>query len=187
MGHALLTKLLLPTLQRTAKETGSTPGSVRIVNLSSAGEQFAPKPDGIKFEGLKTPNAGNLGTWTRYGQSKLANILHAKALAKRYPELTCVSVHPGAVQTELLRGPLASYGSWLSYPAKIISSLFLKTVAEGAWNQTWAAVAPDVKSGAFYWPVGLTDKDSALAKDEKDVLSDKLWEWTEEELKGQTI
>lgn len=167
------------------------PGSVRIVNLSSAGEQFAPKPDGIKFDGLKMANAGGLGTWTRYGQSKLANILHARALAKRYPELTCVSVHPGAVQTELTRGPLASYGAWLSWPAKIIGYLFLKTVGEGAWNQTWAAVAPvgenGVTSGTFYWPVGLANKDSAMAKDEQGKLSEKLWEWTEKELEGQSI
>lgn len=152
---------------------------------------MAPKPDGIKFEGLKLANAGGVGTWGRYGQSKLANILYTKALAKRYPELMCVSVHPGAVQTNLTQGPIASYGAWLSWPAKIIGTLFFKTVAVGAWNQTWAAVAPvgegGVKSGAFYWPVGLTDKDSALAKDEQGVLSEKLWEWTEKELEGQSI
>lgn len=102
VGHALLTKLLLPTLQRTAK--GAPEGSVRIVNLSSMGEQMAPKPDGIKFDHLKAPNSGGINTWTRYGQSKLANVLFAKALAKRYPEIVSTSVHPGVVQTELTRG-----------------------------------------------------------------------------------
>lgn len=192
VGHALLTKLLLPTLQKTAKDQPA--GSVRIINLSSAGEQFAPKPDGIKFDSLKTPNSGGIGTWQRYGQSKLANILHAKALAKRYPDLVCVSIHPGAVQTELTRGPIASYGSWLSWPAKIIGAVFMKSVGQGAWNQTWAAVAPvaragdateGVKTGTFYWPVGLAGKDSALAKD--DALSERLWDWTEKELEGQSI
>lgn len=39
IGHAALTKLLMPTLQRTAKDGGN----VRIVNLSSAGHQMPPK------------------------------------------------------------------------------------------------------------------------------------------------
>lgn len=60
-GHALLTKLLLPTLQETAKTAPK--GSVRIVNLSSAAEAFAPKPDGIKLDHVKTPSGGGLGTW----------------------------------------------------------------------------------------------------------------------------
>lgn len=192
VGHALLTKLLLPTLQKTAK-TAPT-GSVRIVNLSSAGEMFAPKPEGIKFDQLKTPSSG-IGTWARYGQSKLANVIFAKALAKRYPDIVSVSIHPGGVQTELTRGPLASYGSWLSWPSKIIGAIFLKTVYQGALNQTWAAVAPlakaqgdgGVTNGTFYHPVGIAGKDSALAKDEQGKLADALWDWTEKELEGQQI
>jgi NAD(P)-dependent dehydrogenase (short-subunit alcohol dehydrogenase family) len=38
MGHALLTKLLLPTLLKTAEEPGS---DVRVVNLSSFGHQVS--------------------------------------------------------------------------------------------------------------------------------------------------
>jgi len=189
VGHALLTKLLLPTLQKTAKTPGVEPGSVRVVNLSSAAEAFAPKPEGIKFDHLKDASSGGIGTWARYGQSKLANIHHARALAARYPELTCVSVHPGGINTNLTSGPIASYGAWLTYPVKMLGWLFLKTVAQGALNQTWATVAPlakdgreGVKSGTFYFPVGLTGKDSKLAKDE--ALTEKLWEWTEKELAG---
>jgi len=192
VGHALLTKLLLPTLQKTAKTPGVEAGSVRVVNLSSAAENFAPKPDGIKFDHLKEANSGGIGTWARYGQSKLANIHHARALAKRYPELTCVSIHPGSINTNLTSGPVANYGSWLTYPVKLIGWLFLRPVAQGAWNQTWAAVAPlakdgqeGVKSGTFYWPVGITGKDSKLAKDE--TLTEKLWDWTEKELAGHEI
>jgi len=39
MGHALLTKLLLPTLLSTAEKLGS---DVRVINLSSEGHYFAP-------------------------------------------------------------------------------------------------------------------------------------------------
>ena len=40
MGHALLTRLLLPALRRTA----AAEGDVRVVNLSSVAEKMAAKP-----------------------------------------------------------------------------------------------------------------------------------------------
>src|ERR1700712_795182 len=94
IGHFLLTKLLLPTMLKTAAES-KTPDSVRIVNLSSDGHYHALAP-GINFEDLTHGNA-----WTRYAQSKLANLLHAKALAKRYPTIISTSVHPGTVGTKI--------------------------------------------------------------------------------------
>lgn len=54
MGHYLLTKLLLPTLLRTAK-TAKDP--VRIVNLSSVGHSSAPKA-GIVFDDVNLLNSG---------------------------------------------------------------------------------------------------------------------------------
>jgi hypothetical protein len=52
LGHALLTKLLMPTLLRTAADV---PGAdVRIVTVSSEGHNLAPK-GGIQFDKLKGP------------------------------------------------------------------------------------------------------------------------------------
>jgi len=45
-----------------------------------------------------------------YGQSKLANVLHAMEIAKRYKGVTAYSLHPGWVQSGLMKtsfGPLA--------------------------------------------------------------------------------
>jgi retinol dehydrogenase-12 len=51
LGHALLSKLLVPTMVRTAQEQ---PGAnVRIVTVSSEGHVMAPK-GGVQFEKLKT-------------------------------------------------------------------------------------------------------------------------------------
>jgi NAD(P)-dependent dehydrogenase (short-subunit alcohol dehydrogenase family) len=104
LSHWLLTSLLLPTLLETSKI--SEPGSVRIVNLTSDGHQLAPKL-GINFDdpGLESQNA-----MTRYGQSKLANMLHAKELHRRYGpngselidgkgEIWVAAVHPGHIDT----------------------------------------------------------------------------------------
>ena len=97
IGHALLTKLLLPTMLKTAEEPNA---DVRIINLSSMGHQMAPTK-GIDFDNLSLSNSS---PWTRYGQSKLANILFAKELAKRYPTITSISVHPGIIKTDVSKG-----------------------------------------------------------------------------------
>jgi NAD(P)-dependent dehydrogenase (short-subunit alcohol dehydrogenase family) len=164
---------------RTAAQASA--GSVRIVMVSSEGFSMHPK-GGIVFDKLKTSCAdigGLLGTgWTCYGQSKLANILYAAELARRYPEIVSTSIHPGVAGTEL-------YDS-LNFAIKILSWVanlgHIMTPAEGARNQLWAATADkaEVKSGAYYEPVGVLgtgDKESS-----SEELARELWEWTEKEL-----
>jgi NAD(P)-dependent dehydrogenase (short-subunit alcohol dehydrogenase family) len=81
-------------LQRTIEKADK--GSVRIVNVSSDGHaKLAPK-EGIVFSDM---NMKNFSVWARYGHSKLANVLHAKELAKRYPDILTFSLHPGTVKT----------------------------------------------------------------------------------------
>jgi NAD(P)-dependent dehydrogenase (short-subunit alcohol dehydrogenase family) len=96
LSHFLLTHLLLPTLLSTA--ITSPPGTVRIVNVSSSGHaQLAPK-DGTNLDDL---NLKDKSTWTRYGHSKLCQVLHAKYLAEKFGSkgLVAVSLHPGTVKT----------------------------------------------------------------------------------------
>jgi NAD(P)-dependent dehydrogenase (short-subunit alcohol dehydrogenase family) len=96
LSHFLLTHLLLPTLFSTA--TTAPPGTVRIINVSSSGHaQLAPK-DGINLNDL---NLKDKSTWTRYGHSKLCQVLHAKSLAEKFGSkgLVAVSLHPGTVKT----------------------------------------------------------------------------------------
>jgi NAD(P)-dependent dehydrogenase (short-subunit alcohol dehydrogenase family) len=99
MSHFLLTKELLQTLQATA--ASSLPGEVRVVNISSFGYSMAPK-EGIAFDDISLKSSkGSL--WTLYGQSKLANILHAQEVARRYGTgdhpILSISVDPGMVKT----------------------------------------------------------------------------------------
>lgn len=180
LGHALLIKLLLPILLSTAEQLES---DVRIVSMSSSAHATTPKK-GIELDTLKTSQK-SLGpiyqpsNFTRYGQSKLANMLYTAELATRYPNITSVSVHPGFVRTEMVSGAsfldrtivsMASGGNWT-------------TVEEGPYNQTWAATTAKghLKNGAYYEPIGVqVNSSSAHAKDR--VLSQKLWDWTEQEL-----
>ncbi|KAL5118221.1 hypothetical protein ACEQ8H_003893 [Pleosporales sp. CAS-2024a] len=183
MGHALLTKLLLPVLLDTAKQPGA---DVRIVTLSSMGHHMTP-PHGII---LRDQHALQLvTTWRRYGASKLANILYTRALAQRYPQITCVSVHPGVILTDLFNhvrsNPLLKLGIWLyGWIARFLPGHYTSAV-EGALNQTWCAtVAKDeLENGAFYTPVGVKNLGSKWAQSKE--LEKKLWEYTEEELLRQ--
>lgn len=185
VGHALLTKLLMPTLLKTSRRVEKP--DVRIVVLTSDVLALANPVVGIKFETIKTDGA-DINTWTRYGQSKLANALFARELAKRYPEIKAVAVHPGGVDTNLLL-PFAESLGIFNAAATMVVRPFLKTVEMGARNQVWATVSKDVENGEWYVPVGIKGtrkvRGTDLARD--DNLASKLWEWTEKELEGQEI
>ncbi|KAM5343307.1 hypothetical protein ACJ41O_014273 [Fusarium nematophilum] len=178
MGHALLTKLLLPTLKKTAAAT-TPPQGVRVVTLASSAETMAPATDTYNFDKLKTDMAA-ISTITRYGISKIANIHYAREFARHNPDILSVSVHPGVVNTNLTSGPAASWPILRLFLP--LFSPFITNVATGTKNQLWAAVSPDVKSGEFYYPVGTLGKGSKLSKD--NALAEELWNWTEMELEG---
>lgn len=172
IGHALLTKLLLPTLIKTAE----LPVSIRIINVSSIAQSMAP-PGGITFNTDKLCKLNNL---RQYGQSKLANVLFTKGLAKRYPQITSVAVHPGLVLTDLYVAADKS-NFVVKMAMNYIAPLFFQLPMEGAYNQLWAATAPkhQVANGRYYLPVGKLTGGSSYARDEE--LVDDLWDWTEEQ------
>lgn len=177
LGHALLIQKFLPLLLRTA-ETGA---DVRIILLTSMGFRMHPS-GGVVFKDLKTKqDFGAFGSWIRYGQSKLANLLYARELAHRYPAITSVSVHPGVVNTGLVDN--LSFGNW----AFVYVTSFGKLLkpSEGTYNQLWAATCPKskLKNGQFYEPVGvLSTKLDKTAHD--DALATQLWEWTDKALEA---
>ncbi|KJZ77900.1 hypothetical protein HIM_02537 [Hirsutella minnesotensis 3608] len=172
MGHALLTKLLMPILNKTAEEPDA---DVRVVSLASVAHSGCPK-EGIVFESLKT-DASDMATFMRYGQSKIANIFFAKQLAKLNPQLTVCSVHPGIVSTNLMS---RASGVWAPTRFLVDNFYFTTPVYEGAKNQLWASVSKDVRSGEYYEPIGTTGKGIPISR--SDDLAEKLWDWTEAEL-----
>lgn len=173
-GHFHLTKLLLPILLKTAEEAGS---DVRIVALSSAAHILAPKFETI----LDQEELKKAHSTVRYGASKAANIIFAAELARRYPSITSVAVHPGVILTDLYdalnsRSLLANVGF------KVLG-VFGSTVTQGASNSLWAAAGvkkEDIRNGAYYAPVGiLKDQNKWSTNVDKGKC---LWEWTEAEL-----
>lgn len=113
ISHWLLTYHLLPSIQAAA--AASPPGTVRIVNVSSQAHHNAPSY-GINLADVNENVGLIMGPVKRYGASKLANILHAKELHKRYGmpeagksnegpsdgEIWTASINPGRVDTCVL-------------------------------------------------------------------------------------
>ena len=173
MGHALLIQLLLPVLQETAKSNPET----RVINLSSASELFAPT-DIYKLDELKTKMT-HRSTQARYSISKIANIHYTSALAHRYTDIKFISLHPGMVATNLHHN---ASGMFLKPFLNLAFSAFAAPAHRGALNQLWASVSPDVKTGEYYAPVGVSGKGSKLSRNRE--LQDLLWDWTQDEIKG---
>ncbi|KAF2454557.1 hypothetical protein BDY21DRAFT_290817 [Lineolata rhizophorae] len=173
VGHALLTKLLLPTLQRTAEEAGS---DVRVINVTSAGHMMAPA-SGVE---LDMDALEKVNTMKRYGNSKLANILFAREFARRYPSITSVAVHPGVIFTDLYQS-LGEKNFLLRWGTKLSAPFVMGTPQAGAKNQLWAATVPkaELENGAYYVPIGSKSGGTNLSRDPEQAK--KLWEWTENE------
>jgi NAD(P)-dependent dehydrogenase (short-subunit alcohol dehydrogenase family) len=148
LGHFLLTELLLDTLKKSAP--------ARVVAVSSCYHDKAMGREGvIVLDDLHFENRKYDG-WLSYAQSKLANLLHAKQLAKRLEGtgVTAVSVHPGWVRTELLRHSMPSWMQSVARP--FMRMMGMIEPWEGAQTTLYAALAPDVADhpGAFYSQTG---------------------------------
>lgn len=194
LAHWLLTKHLLPLMLQSAKSL--PPGSVRIVNLTSSGHLRAPK-GGINF---KDTSLKENSAWDRYGQSKLANILHTKTLHKTYGpgspsarngdgEVWVSCVHPGMVETNLASS-VEDTGSIMMWFFSIVRWLGLIWPADkGSWNSLFCAASCDMKaeqSGGYMENFGRFGEpwwQSGAAKDEK--LAESLEEWTGELMRKQ--
>ncbi|MEM6291291.1 MAG: SDR family oxidoreductase [Myxococcota bacterium] len=181
LGHFLLSELLVDALKKGAP--------ARIVNVSSCFHDKAVGREGrIVLEDLHFETRSYDG-WEAYAQSKLANVLHAKGLAKRLEGsgVTAVSVHPGWVRTNLARH---SMPVWIQdYVLRPIFRLMgMIEPWEGAQSSLYAALADDVEenAGGYYSQLGLY-RDKAFNKGgwpmespnpnaSDDALADALWD-----------
>ncbi|KAL8141631.1 hypothetical protein V2J09_014663 [Rumex salicifolius] len=170
LGHFLLTNLLLDTMKRTAQESNV---EGRIVIVSSKAHTWADRK-GISFD--KLSDKSRYSSIVAYGQSKLANILHAKELTRRFKEegvnITANSLHPGGIVTNLLR-----HHSFIDGIVKTVGKLVLKNTQQGAATTCYVALHPQVKgiSGEYFMDNNLASP-SYQANDQE--LAMKLWEFS---------
>ncbi|HEX3773918.1 MAG TPA: SDR family oxidoreductase [Polyangiaceae bacterium] len=163
IGHFMLVTGLLDQLA----EQG------RVVMLSSDAHKRAPKA-GIEFDNLSGEK--HYTPWRAYGQSKLANLLFAKELAKRLQgtQKTANAVHPGVIKTNLPR----HIPGVAQLVMGIAEPLVLKSEAEGAATQVYVATRPELAgvSGEYFADCNI-GKSSAISHDS--ALAARLWQESE--------
>ncbi|RYZ03965.1 MAG: SDR family oxidoreductase [Myxococcales bacterium] len=160
LGHFLLTQLLLPRLL-------AEPHS-RVVNVSSKAHYNAR---GIDFAEVRRSVTG-FGALHAYAVSKLANVLHAKELARRYGErgLHAYSLHPGVIASDVWR-QIPQPFRWLMMRSMISN-------AEGAQTTLHCATSTEVASdNGLYYDESRVKEPSASAQDPQ--LARELWERSE--------
>ncbi|KAJ7165624.1 NAD-P-binding protein [Mycena crocata] len=185
MSHFALTEVLLPLLQDTAKEPGS---DVRIVNVTSTAHGLV-KPATFATKAAFNADYGEsvLGYIKTYGNSKLANVLHVKALQRRLDAqavpITCLAAHPGPVKTAGSDDFLASlpYVGWVF--KDYVGPWVFKAWRTGAMTVAFAAAGKVVREqretyrGAYLVPIATIAAPSSFALDER--LQTELYETTE--------
>lgn len=140
IGPFVLTGRLLPLMRKAAADQPA--GSVRIVNTASDGSEMIPGIDLLDLQNLKNWSYGGA-----YCSGKLANVLHARALAPRLADdgIVAHSVHPGTVGT-----------NFFSHAADSIQMAYADvpklTTQEGADTVIWLATdAEPGRSSGGYW------------------------------------
>ncbi|XP_060726030.1 retinol dehydrogenase 12, like isoform X2 [Tachysurus vachellii] len=157
-GHFLLTFLLNDLLKRSAP--------ARIITVSSMAHKWGT----INLDDLNSEKSYDKAK--AYSQSKLANVLFTRCLAKKLQGtgVTTYVLHPGVVQTELWRhlNRPQQAAMWLIKP-------FTKTSLQGAQTTIYCAVAPELEteSGKYYSDCAPANCSSAAVDDD---MAQRLWD-----------
>lgn len=116
-------------------------------------------------------------------QSKLANILYAAEVARRYPSITAVSVHPGVVSTGLVNDlPLLRRA--FIYSAIWLMGGGVVEPKKGRLSQLWVAAGAkkELVNGGYYLPIGVLSNNKLDKYAKSEELAKELWSYTDDVL-----
>lgn len=162
LGYFLTTYLLLDLLKASAP--------ARIVSVSSEGHRLGH----INFNDINYENNKYKGL-NVYCDSKLANILFTKELAKRLhgTGVTANCLHPGVIASNFSSGTKDLFGL-----AVKLSKRFLMTTEQGAETQIFLASSPEVEGiTGEYFDKKRIKTPSREAQDPE--VAEKLWRMSE--------
>ncbi|KAM8903160.1 dehydrogenase/reductase SDR family member 13-like isoform 2-T2 [Spinachia spinachia] len=127
----------------------------------------------------KKDSVSGQSTWQNfraYSNSKLFNVLFTRELANQLEEtgVTCYSLHPGVISTELCR----SMSLWLQLLVMPFAKLFFLDHGGGSQTTVYCALKEGVESlsGRYFSNCALQQV-GAMGRD--DALARKLWELSE--------
>ncbi|MDQ2052562.1 oxidoreductase [Natronolimnohabitans sp. A-GB9] len=146
LGHFALTGLVLEQVLEGP--------AARVVTVSSALHERGE----IDFDDLHGERSYD--RWDAYAQSKLANVLFAYDLERRFltagVDAKSIVVHPGYADTRLQFRGVEGRGTWLRTAARrLMNAVLAQSPERGALPTLYAATAPDAEGGAYYGPGGL--------------------------------
>ena len=180
LGHFALTAQLLPALLAAGPAGGPAAGPARVVTVASN----VHKTGRLRRDDLMGER--KYSGWGAYGQSKLANLLFTRELARRAAAsgapLAALASHPGYARTNLTAsGPAAGSAAMLRLMG-LVERFAAQTAQAGAWPSLRAAGDPAAVNGAYYGPDGFLEQKgrpkvvqpSAAAQD--DDAARWLWE-----------
>ncbi|KAF5337982.1 hypothetical protein D9758_014324 [Tetrapyrgos nigripes] len=174
LGHFYFTKLLLPILLSTARQ--SPDGKVRIVNTSSIAHTSCRKLNHDSFrDGTVRRKMSSFSAL--YNQSKLGNVMFSNELARRYGDqgIVSTSLHPGLLSTDLQKT--------FPKPLKMVMDAFLFHPAEmGALTQLWGGTSIEGAelNGKYFTAWARMGKASAASDDVEECK--KMWKWLDEQV-----
>lgn len=158
VGHAALVSRLSPAVLKARKP--------RVITLTSSGHHFSDvRLDDLNFE------MGAYDKWIAYGQSKTASALLALKVhnAMSSGGLTGLAVHPGFIQTDLMRH--LSREDYLAMRERtdieLPATRTFKSIAQGAATTLYAATASELEGRFAY----LEDCSVARPAEKRDTLT----------------
>ena len=161
LAYFLLTLELLPLLERGLAS--------RIVNVSSV----AHRRGSIDFDDLQGERGYSM--WRAYQQSKLANVLFTRELARRLAGrgVTTNALHPGAVASGFGRNGRGFFSRLV-----VLGAPFLASPEKGARTTLHVATAPELKGVTGRYFSGCRERTpSRAARDDDAAL--RLWQISE--------
>jgi len=165
LGPFLLTEQLLPLLLEVPQS--------RVINTSSDGSEMIP---GMNWDDLQDPLKNSPGA--AYCSGKLANVIFAAELARRYGEkgLCAYSFHPGTVASNFFTHVPETTRAHTDGLVKI-------TPEQGAETLMWLATQPadTLANGGYYYCCAPRDP-NPTAHDP--AVGDRLWTLSEELVNG---
>ncbi|XP_054152560.1 retinol dehydrogenase 11-like [Oppia nitens] len=161
LGHFLLTMHLLPLIKQAS--------TARIITVSSSGHMMGK----IHLDNINLRN-GAYTSWKAYAQSKLANVLFTRELARRLGGLNSnvktYCVHPGPVNTDLQRhrdgGPAG----------RLLLKCIGLTPEMGAQTSLYCALDADLdkQTGCYYANCRKVNNMISTATDDR--MAELLWD-----------
>ena len=162
LGYFLLTDLLLDTLKASAPS--------RVVSVASDAHRMVSGINWGDVEGKKAYSPFKI-----YSQSKLANILFTRELARRLEGsgVTANCLHPGFVATNFTAGK-----GWTFRMFQAMARVFAISPENGAKTTVYLASSPEVEraTGGYYSKCKLATP-TAAARD--DDAARRLWDLSE--------